>query len=130
MAPKLKLLSLNVNHARHLGGLAAMIRSNMPDIVCLQEVPGTSAQLEQVVGQGFSGCVNPGRNGEPGTAIVFRKSIQGRITCLEPGRIQELEWTGGGKRYRVLNVYGPAGTQRAIERQKFFGEDLLRVVQV
>lgn len=128
MASNLTLTTLNVNHTRHLGGLADLIDELRPDILLLQEVPLDTQAMLQLAG-GYRGCVNPSLNGAPGTAILYR-NLPGEpmITNYEPGRLQELAWMQGGEEWRCLNVYGPSGTQRLHDRQAFYGETLHRVV--
>ena len=112
-----KLISMNINHSKHLSGLTDIIRQHQPHIINLQEVPHTTEELQALLkNTGYIANVSLGDNNKPGNAVLHPEHIPAQITTLEPGRIQRLETDG----HIIYNIYGPSGTQSKFQRKQFF----------
>ena len=75
MAPRIRILSLNVGLKSDLAGLCTLIKIHKPDLVMLQEVRISDEQINQKVGHlGFTGKVNVDAENpmKLGTALVWR----------------------------------------------------------
>lgn len=113
----MKIISWNINGIRAVAkkGLAAFLRSQKPDILCLQEIKISEAARAQIEFD-FAGYTeywhSAARPGYSGTAILVKGGLSGIISCQNglgiekfdfEGRIQTLEL----KKFYLLNIYFP-----------------------
>ena len=99
-----RILSLNVNHSRYLGGLMDTIASEEPSIICLQEVIQDTDELTMLVrGKGYKASVSPGPNNKPGIAILYKEGV---TTAMLAGQIMRLD-TGKLTVYKIWTIWQP-----------------------
>ena len=121
------ILSLNVGMSNSLAGLPSILCSENLDIIFLQEVRLSSSEIESFL-PGYK-CVsnldveNPSK---PGVAIVWRSTapVENVINFL-PCRIQ----VASLGHYILVNIYAPSGSEKRLERETFFGQDVFNVLQ-
>ena len=78
MAPRIRILSLNIGLKSDLAGLGTLIKIHRLDLVLLQEVRISDEQINQKLGHlGFTGKVNIDAENpvKPGTALVWRSAL-------------------------------------------------------
>ena len=118
------LMTYNVHGSMTLANLATIIEVYKPSIIFLQEVKLTT---EQILSFGrrldYKGAANIDdfNMSSPGTGIMWHSSIPvTQVIPLYPCRMQ-VAMLGV---YPLVNIYVPAGNNRAIERRQFFTENL------
>ena len=118
---RIRILSLNTGRTDNLGGVFQLVRSRI-HIILLQEVVMSQEQLENIVqGRGFRAVVSRGE-GMLGVGVLIHESLPDAwVENLHPGRLQAC-WVGG---FKILNVYGPAGTNLAQQRRTFLTTSVL-----
>src|SRR3989338_769623 len=121
----LKILSWNVNgiRAAHKKGFLIWLQKEFPDILCLQEIKATQAQLpkELLYAPGYQTYWNPAlRLGYSGVAVYTKEkpvSVKhglGVTRFDEEGRVLQIEY----KNFTLLNIYFPNGKMNE-ERLRF-----------
>jgi len=112
---RIRILSLNTGRADNLGGVLQLVNGTI-HIILLQEIVMSQEQLENTVqGRGYTAVVSRGE-GMLGIGVLVHESLSGAwVENLHPGRLQAC-WVGG---FKILNVYGPAGTNLAQQRRTF-----------
>lgn len=129
-----KILCWNVNglRAAHKKGLLAWLGKESPDILCLQEIKATPAQLapELVHPPGYEGYYNPAeRPGYSGVATFTKKKPLavkkgfGVKKFDSEGRVLETEF----EKFTLFNIYfpnGKMGPERLRYKMDFYDEAL------
>ena len=124
----LNILSLNIGMSNTLAGLTSIVVSESVDLIFLQEVRLTSAEIESLL-PGFSCAVNIDleNSSRPGTAIIWRSSIPvENVVNVTLCRIQVVSLGS----YFLMNIYGPSGSDRKREREVFYGHDVFNALQL
>lgn len=113
----MKIISWNINGIRAVAkkGLAAFLRSQKPDILCLQEIKISETSRAQVEFD-FAGYIeywhSAIRPGYSGTAVLVKEGLSGVISSKNglgiekfdiEGRVQTIEL----KKVYLLNIYFP-----------------------
>ena len=122
------IFSLNVGSSASLAGLVTLVELNRFDIIFLQEVRSSKAQIENLL-RGFTAFTNidsenPSR---PGTAVAWKQDIPvsdafNLVLC----RLQVI--TVGC--LKLFNVYAPSGSDKRQESAIFFGEQVFEALQL
>lgn len=145
MAP-LRIVTANVNGiraAQRRGGISWLEESNA-DVICLQEVRATTAQLQEALKdsglEAYSLAHAPAATlGRAGVAVLTRLPVKEvRIgTGTEPfdsqGRWVEVDVTQGRKRLTVVSAYfhsGESGTDKQIEKMAHLEEIDHRMIEL
>ena len=113
-----------------LAGLSTLIVSHKLDVIFLQEVRLSSEQLELLLGGlGFKAAVNIDHEcpTSPGTALVWRTSLPVTDVCTLLSCRAQVARLG---HYMLLNLYAPSGSDKKHERNRFFGQDIFRSLQL
>lgn len=121
------IISLNINHTTQMSGVIDILKTDSPTILFLQECPLDSTQLSLYVNRlgykAYSSLIIDGPVPCPGVAIIYLDSICcNEILPLYPGRLLYVEIND----WCFINVYAPSGNNKKIERDKLFGETLVR----
>ncbi|MDP2944693.1 MAG: exodeoxyribonuclease III [bacterium] len=137
----MKIISWNVNGIRAVAkhGLADFLKSQKPDILCLQEIKISDATRLRTEFDfaGYTECWNSAeRPGYSGTAILTREGLKG-IKGVKPGfgiekfdkegRLQTLE----SEKFFLLNIYFP-NSNHELSRLNYkleFNDALLKYVK-
>ena len=117
-----KLMSYNVHGSMTLAGLSMMLEVFKPSVVMLQEVRVSTEQLQGFLARlGYTGQSNVDESEltKPGTGMVWKTSVN--LTQVVPIYACRIQMAKLGK-YRLVNVYVPAGNNRKAERRRFFTE--------
>jgi len=137
----MKIISWNINGIRAVAkkGLAAFLRLQKPDILCLQEVKISEASRLQIEFD-FAGYTeywhSAVRPGYSGTAILVKEGLSGIISCRNglgiekfdfEGRVQTIELN----KFYLLNIYFP-NSNSELTRLNYkleFNEALLKYLE-
>ena len=130
MAPRIRILSLNIGLKSDLAGLSTLIKVHKLDLVLLQEVRISDEQINQKVGHlGFTGKVNVDAENpmKPGTALVWRSvlpvtQVSTIVSCRAQYAILES--------IAILNIYAPSGSDKRAERGLFFARDVFQTLSL
>ena len=112
----------------NLAGLSSLIHSERLDIIFLQEVKLSGAEIESLL-FGFRAVSNldPSNPSKPGTAIVWRNTLPVEdVYSLSLCRLQVATLAS----YQLVNVYGPSGSDRKKEREHFYSRDVFLALQL
>ena len=130
MAPRIRILSLNIGLKSDLAGLSTLIKVHKLDLVLLQEVRISDEQINQKVGHlGFTGKVNVDAENpmKPGTAIVWRSILPvTQVSTIIPCRAQYAVLES----LAILNIYAPSGSDKRSERGLFFARDVFQTLSL
>ena len=124
-----KLLTLNVNKSVILAGILDILKTEQPDLVCLQEVPQGTEELSLLVRRfGYLAVASLKENLQPGVAIIYKVNLPVvEIQELSPGCLQIVKLESG---LDIINIYAPSGNCNRDQRRTFFGDTLLRNLQL
>ena len=111
------ILSLNIGMSNSLAGLGSIIGSENLDLILLQEVRLTSSEIESILpGYKCETNLDIENPSKPGIAIVWRSTTPvENVINFFPCRIQVASLGP----YIVVNIYGPSGSEKKHEREKF-----------
>ena len=130
MAPRIRILSLNIGLKSDLAGLGTLIKVHKLDLVLLQEVRISEEQLNQKVGHlGFTGKVNIDTENpmKPGTALVWRTVLPvTQVSTIVPCRAQYAVLESSA----ILNIYAPSGSDKRSGRGLFFARDIFETLSL
>ena len=130
MAPRIRILSLNIGLKSDLAGLSTLIKVHKLDLVLLQEVRISDEQINQKVGHlGFTGKVNVDADNpmKPGTALVWRSVLPvTQVSAIVPCRAQYAVLES----LAILNIYAPSGSDKRSERGIFFARDVFQTLSL
>ena len=128
MAATLKLVSSNIGTS--LLSVSDILKTDKPELLFLQEVTNpTNELLARVTSLGYCAECNvdslhPQR---PGTAIVWKKTLKiSEVNCIIERRAQFIKV--GGETF--MNCYAPSGSNNKREREEFFTELFLHLLNV
>ena len=128
MTSSIKIFSLNIGMNNSLAGLSSLIQSEKLDLILLQEVRMSSSQIESILPGFFASCnLDPDNPDRPGTAIVWHHTIP--LQDVLSFSLCRLQLASLGP-YRVINVYGPSGSNKQNERSYFYGYELFNMLQI
>ena len=128
MVSPITIFSLNIGLNNSLAGLSSILQCEQIDVIFLQEVRLPGPRIEFLL-PGYSAVSNidienPDR---PGTAIAWHHTIPLQdVLSLKLCRIQMASLGP----YRLVNIYGPSGSDKKQERSLFYGRDLFNVIQL
>jgi len=127
MESLINIITLNVGLSSTLAGIGTLAMINNVDIILLQEVRGSSDDLNSILGKfGFTSEVNVNKDNptKPGTAIAWKRTFSiSEVYTLVVGRLQVALM---GK-VAIINIYAPSGTEKRNERELFFSRDVFNV---
>ena len=115
----INFLTLNIGLKNNLAGLPTLICVHKLDLIFLQEVRISEAQIEQIVGNGFrcQANIDAENLSKPGTAIIWRESLPVvDISVIVQSGAQYLVLGNCG----FINIYAPSGSDKKHERASFF----------
>ena len=119
-----KLVSRNIASSQRLERIVDCLKSEKPDLLLLQEVTLTTAQLQATVKQLQYNCeanIDPDNPSTPGTAIVWRLDLPvTQVISLVTCQLQSV--TIG--RQSVYNIYAPSGSENRRERTHLFNREI------
>ena len=120
--------SLNVNQKVNFGNLHDRLRSDLPDLVFLQECIESSDSLNHTFNRfGYRGFSSICEERGHGVAVLYRDTLPIQdILPLEPGALLLVNLED----ISFINIYAPSGNALKAERRKFFSETLLRNLQL
>ena len=125
----IKIVSFNTGGSLNLGGLLSILSDHKPDICLLQEISVNNETMNNLVqNYNYSASVNNDQSVEKtlGTAILWKNYLENvKVNTIELCRLQSVEICGNV----FLNVYGPSGNDRKLERNLFYGTDLYYAVR-
>jgi exodeoxyribonuclease-3 len=143
----LTVASVNVNGVRAAvrRGMRPWLEERAPDVLCLQEVRGSDADLAAALGDGWSVIhQEASARGRAGVAVATRTPPVAVRTGLPAptraeapdagfdgtGRWVEADLDAGDRLLTVVSAYvhtGEAGTQRQLEKEAFLGAVAVRL---
>ena len=138
--PSLKIATVNVNgiRAAHRKGMLDWVAETDPDILALQEVRASDADIKKIIPE-MGGLAEEGgiwhlnhdeasQKGRAGVAVLSKMPANSISTALGPdefdsaGRWLETEFEVGGKKLTVVSIYvhsGEVDTPKQVEKYKF-----------
>ena len=121
--------SLNVNQKSDFGNMHDRLRSESPDLVFMQECIDTTESLNLTFSRfGYRGSSSICDVRGHGVAVLYRETLPIiEILPLEPGSILLVNLEDN---LSFINIYAPSGNAFKAERRRFFGETLLRNLQL
>ena len=119
-----KLVSRNIASSKKLERIIDIVKSEKPDLLLLQEVTLTTAQLKAVVQPLQYDCmcnIDQENPSTPGTAAVWKLNLPvNHITSLVTCQLQSI--IVGIQPF--FNVYAPSGSENRRDRAQLFTQDL------
>jgi exonuclease III len=121
-----KFMSSNVGMSGRLGGLIMRLQKGSVDVVFLQEINLNTENLNLMVkryGYQAEASYNENFDKKPGIAVVWKEGVPlNNIEQVVEGRLMRA--TMG--QYLLLNVYAPSGSDKRMERKKFYEQEVYR----
>jgi exonuclease III len=115
-----RFMSSNVGLRGRLGGLMMRLQKGSVDVVFLQEINLSTENLNLMVKRyGYQAEASFDGNfaHKPGIAIVWKNSMPlNNIEQIVEGRLLRAKMG----EYLLLNVYAPSGSDKRMERKKFY----------
>jgi exodeoxyribonuclease-3 len=146
MTPVLTVASVNVNGIRAAvrRGMGPWLQQRRPDVLCLQEVRASDADLRAALGEGwYGGHAEAASAGRAGVAVLSRSrpvavrtglgDVPGGAEFEAAGRWVEADLQLPGGLLTAVSVYahkGEAGTGRQDEKFRFLGAVAARLRQL
>ena len=119
-----KLVSRNIASSKIIERIIDIVRSEKPDLLLLQEVTLTTAQLEAVLQPLQYNCesnIDPENPSVPGTAAIWRLNIPAtEVTSIVTCHMQAV--TIGLQTF--YNVYAPSGSENRRDRAHLFTQEM------
>ena len=119
-----KMVSRNIASSQRLERIIDCLKSERPDLLLLQEITLTTAQLQATVEQLQYKCecnVDPVNPSAPGTAAVWRHGLPvTQVTSLVTCQLQVV--TIGIQAF--YNVYAPSGSENRLYRSNLFSQEM------
>ena len=122
--PTFKLVSRNIASSKRLERIIDIVKSEKPDLLLLQEVTLTTAQLQAAVLPLQFNCesnIDQDNPSAPGTAVIWKKNLPvNQVTCLVTCQLQVI----GIGQQTFYNVYAPSGSENRRDRALLFSHNM------
>ena len=118
---RIRILTLNIGKDNNLAGIL-QLANPQAHVLLLQEVALDQEGIDNIASsRGYKATLSRGE-GALGVAILTHESLTDtQVETLEAGRLQACYTSG----IKIINVYGPSGTNLTAQRREFISTTLL-----